>query len=285
MKTFVEPEFWSDPSIEELGPDEKLSILWVLTNPRCNLCGFTEVSRKRFHFETGLEPEVLRRACEALGKGFEFPAKGFVWARNYVGFQFGRGPNLARNNMAKSIVKHLIRMPESLQSIFLEEYQELKPLMEPLASPSQGLSKGKGNGKSKGNQTSKEKDIPNLEQVIEYLTPKMAEIHSGWTPTRVRKAAKLRLETFTDAGWKDGNGSPIKNWKTKFMNCMKHEKPWNYEDLPEGSTPITKPTHDPGPEGWQKAHQELYPDWLVPFEWFHVELWLRDEIQAHLNDQ
>ena len=62
-------------------------------------------------------------------------------------------------------------------------------------------------------------------------------------------------------------------------------KDQKWEDLPEGSTPITKPTHDPGPEGWQKAHQELYPDWLVPFEWFHVELWLRDEIQAHLNDQ
>jgi hypothetical protein len=60
-------------------------------------------------------------------------------------------------------------------------------------------------------------------------------------------------------------------------------KDQKWEDLPEGSTPTTKPAHDPGPAGWQKAHQELYPDWLVPFEWFHVELWLRDEILNHLN--
>ena len=62
-------------------------------------------------------------------------------------------------------------------------------------------------------------------------------------------------------------------------------KDQKWEDLPEGSTPTTKAAYDPGPEGWQKAHQELYPDWLVPFEWFHVELWLRDEILNHLNNQ
>jgi hypothetical protein len=101
------------------------------------------------------------------------------------------------------------------------------------------IAETEGKGREGNGKKSKEKNIPELEQVVEYLIPKMAEIHSGWTPTRVRKAAKLRLETFIDAGWKDGNGRPIKNWQNKFMNCMKHEKYWNYED--QSAAPIQKP--------------------------------------------
>lgn len=91
--------------------------------------------------------------------------------------------------------------------------------------------KGKeGKGKEgKGTGVSEPK-IPDLNQVIDYLIPKMAEIHSGWTPVKVRKAAKIRLETFIENGWRDGNGNPIKQWKSKFVNCLKHESHWNYED-------------------------------------------------------
>jgi hypothetical protein len=38
----------------------------------------------------------------------------------------------------------------------------------------------------------------------------------------------LRYETYIAAGWKDGNGNKIKNWKLKAVNAIKYEKPWNY---------------------------------------------------------
>jgi len=62
MNAFVKKEFWGDPEIEDLSPEEKLSILWLMTNPRRDLCGFTEISEKRFEFETGVKIENIERA-------------------------------------------------------------------------------------------------------------------------------------------------------------------------------------------------------------------------------
>jgi hypothetical protein len=31
-----------------------------------------------------------------------------------------------------------------------------------------------------------------------------------------------------EAGWKDGLGKVVKNWKTKTKNVMIHKKPWNF---------------------------------------------------------
>lgn len=141
------------------------------------------------------------------------------------------------------------------------------------------IAETEGKGREGKGKKSKEKEIPDLEQVVEYLTPKMAEIHSGWTPTRVRKAAKVRLETFIADGWKDGNGSQIKNWKTKFMNCMKHEKHWNYEDAPE--TPQSQPKQKPEPEGWQKVYLDLIPNGEPPLRFAYVD----DDIQRQIKER
>ena len=228
MKAFIDDSFWSDPSIEELPSGEKLAILWLLTNSKRDICGFTEISHRRFTFDTGLEVSILHRAIQALSKGFIVPAKGFIWSKNFVAHQLGRGLKLQRNNITKSLVKHLESLPSEFQSLFLKEYPELKALAKGLPSPCQGEGKGKGKvgvrertGKGKG-------DVPKLEEVIEVITPKLQALNAEWTPERSRKAISLKYETCVDAGWKDGNGGVISNWKLKFVNMMKFEKPWAF---------------------------------------------------------
>ena len=128
-------------------------------------------------------------------------------------------------------------------------------------------------------------EYPEYPEFEAYLLQTLPEMNPEWTPERIKRAAKLQFETFVDNGWRDGNGKRVQKWKTKTRNVMSYKKPWSFGPAENQSSPTTKPAHDPGPEGWQKAHQELYPDWLVPFEWFHVELWLRDEILNHLNNK
>ena len=82
MDTKISREFWTDPEVEVLEPEVKLVALWILT-AHPDLCGYVEVSDRRFTFETGLDPQCLTRALEALPKTFIRTSKG-IWIRNFI---------------------------------------------------------------------------------------------------------------------------------------------------------------------------------------------------------
>jgi len=149
MKAFIDEKFWTDPDIEDLAPKTKLAFIWCITNPARDLCGFTQVSHKRFAFETGLEVEDLKDAIKALPKGLQSPSKGVVWSKNFVAYQFGKGEKLARNNMSKGLVSHLLSLDKELQDLFLDEYPEIEGLMKP-------LQRGKSKSKSSNSEYSEE---------------------------------------------------------------------------------------------------------------------------------
>lgn len=69
----------------------------------------------------------------------------------------------------------------------------------------------------------RKKDIPSLEEFTSYCK----EI----IPNRYKSlefSILAKFETWIDDGWKDGHGTPIKNWKTKIKNTIPHLKPFIY---------------------------------------------------------
>lgn len=141
MNTKISGDFWTKTI--ELEADEKLALLWFLTNERMHLCGFCEVSEKLFSVFTGSKFEALQRAMGGLRKGFVAISGGGNgwWSREYIGEQFGRGKKLAANNMARSLVRDLLACPVEVQKLVLAEYPELIPVFEREggASPDKGL--------------------------------------------------------------------------------------------------------------------------------------------------
>ena len=141
MNTKISGDFWTKTI--ELEADEKLALLWFLTNERMHLCGFCEVSEKLFSVFTGSKFEALQRAMEGLRKGFVAISGGGNgwWSREYIAEQFGRGKKLAANNMARSLVRDLRACPVEVQKLVLAEYPEVIPAFEREggASPDKGL--------------------------------------------------------------------------------------------------------------------------------------------------
>lgn len=133
MDTKISSTFWSDPDIEAAPAETKLAALWLLTNERIGLCGYAEVTPSRFAFETGALPEGLARALTVLAKSFPPCGKGY-WARNFIGYQFGRENALARNNMRFPIVEELLGLPAEVQALVLAEYPELKEAFDKASS-------------------------------------------------------------------------------------------------------------------------------------------------------
>ena len=143
MDTKISGRFWSDREIEDCDRTTKFIALWLLTNPRVMLCGFTEISVKRFSFETDCTEEDLRRAIEALPNTFLWIGKG-VWAKQFIAYQFGDGETLEKNNIARSLVRELERDgdPALIEAVY-SEYPVLKKvkklaLNKPSATPPRG---------------------------------------------------------------------------------------------------------------------------------------------------
>lgn len=158
MDTKISSDFWSDPDIEAAAGETKYAALWLLTNARINLCGYAEVTPERFAFETKALPEGLGRALGALSKSFLIVGKGY-WARNFIGYQFGRGERLAKNNMRFPIAEVLRGLSPEIQTVVLREYPELqdafdtacfKALPKPSPTPPQGGREGAGEGERAG---------------------------------------------------------------------------------------------------------------------------------------
>lgn len=109
------------------------------------------------------------------------------------------------------------------------------PNSPPIAPPYAKESKGK---EKKGNK-SKRKQIeihtPELDEFLEYCK---SELGDKYKPLEFALKAKYRA--WSEAGWKDGNGKDIKNWKTKILNTI----------------PFLKPVHEKyDPMDWAKKHQ------------------------------
>jgi hypothetical protein len=122
--------FWGDPDLEDQPYQVKLTALWLMTNPRVTLFGYSESTLKRFMFETDLPQDALAQTLDALPKSFVRASEG-VWVRNFIRYQIGSGEGLARNKIARSVARELrLCRGGELVGLVLGEYPELRRLVE-----------------------------------------------------------------------------------------------------------------------------------------------------------
>lgn len=158
MHTKISSDFWSHPEIEPASSETKLAAIWLLTNERMKMCGYAEITEKRFAFETDLPPAAFKRTLEALPKTFAIAGKGYV-APNFIRWQFGTGQALAKSHMSVPIVRDLHACPRDVVLMLLSLYPELseryeaihkQALREGSPSPTQGQREGAGEGAGEG---------------------------------------------------------------------------------------------------------------------------------------
>lgn len=67
----IHDDFWTDPDIEELTPEQKFFYIYLITNPNVNQIGLYEFSLKRACFETGYNTDTVSKLLdyfEGIGK-------------------------------------------------------------------------------------------------------------------------------------------------------------------------------------------------------------------------
>lgn len=77
-------------------------------------------------------------------------------------------------------------------------------------------------------------EIPTFDLFFYFLTEKYIELNL--VAEKYRYEWKLKYDSWVVNGWKDGNGKPIKNWKSKALNTLKYINPkevnTNYYEMP-----------------------------------------------------
>jgi hypothetical protein len=67
----IHDDFWTDPDIEELTPEQKFFYIYLITNPNVNQIGLYEFSMRRACFETGYNSDTIGKLLdffESMGK-------------------------------------------------------------------------------------------------------------------------------------------------------------------------------------------------------------------------
>lgn len=130
MDSIIKSSFWTDTRVEDQSPEVKLACLWLISNPSRDMCGFTQVSNRRFTFETGLDPSPLQGACKGLASSFKEVAPGVYFAVHFLRHQFSKGGKISlRNNVIVAAARYAGKLPEALRLAFFEAYPELLELV------------------------------------------------------------------------------------------------------------------------------------------------------------
>lgn len=128
MHAFIKSSFWSHRHVENMPPEQKLALVWLLTNPGRDSCGFTTITPRRFMFDTGLPIEVLDAACAACCGAVTVLPEHTYFVRGFIRHQFCRGDAFSlRNNVFRAVVKQACKLPPALREAFFTEYPELAP--------------------------------------------------------------------------------------------------------------------------------------------------------------
>ncbi len=107
----VNTKFWEDPFVEGLNATEKLIFLYLLTNPKTNLLGIYEISKKRISFDTGVAERVVEEALNKFAKEKKvYYIESYVILVNWL-----KNQNLNKN-MKVAIVKEFNELPINLKN-------------------------------------------------------------------------------------------------------------------------------------------------------------------------
>lgn len=183
----IHDDFWTDPDIEELTPEQKFFYLYLLTNPNVNQIGLYEFSIKRACFETGYNTDTvckLLNTFEEMGKIKRSTETKEILVIKFYWHNKSNSPKVVKHveGLLKevkdtSLIQYIYGMGTASQE---EEAQE---------------EENKKNNREKNN-------VPALSQVVSYFSENNS----------TKDEAEKFYDYYQSKGWKI-KGDDIQDWK------------------------------------------------------------------------
>lgn len=112
---YIRDSFWTDSYINRASAGKKLTFLYLLTNPLCNISGVYEIENNRIAFETGIPLEGIDKVMDELEKEGKIVRMGaWIVICNHIKHQS------LGSSTAQGIKRELSLAPDEVQDLFDE---------------------------------------------------------------------------------------------------------------------------------------------------------------------
>ena len=211
----IHDDFWTDPDIEELTPEQKFFYLYLITNPNVNQIGLYEFSIRRACFETGYNSDTVYKLLDTFQEMGKIKRSKKTREILVIKFYWHNKSN------SPKVKKHVEGLLDEVKDTSLIQY------IYGMDTPSQEEEE-EVQEKAQEEPSNKVAEVPSPSDVKEYFQEK------GFSPALAKKFYEYYNEPMQDRNgrvWKDQNGKTVKSWKQKALAV------WMKEDNKQESKP------------------------------------------------
>jgi len=248
-KRFIDTELFDDEWFMELPKDCKIGFIYYIT--KCNHAGILDLNKKLFEFQTGVKWNAVHKG---LGNRLITVREGLFFMPKYLDYQY---PNFPNSN---------VKQQQSAIAIL----SDLGLMKDEKLMVEQGLSNSydndndndnedvNGNGSENKNPKKNKPRPPKIPNKDEFMAEARSCAEKNNYVLDERKAA-VKYEAWKSAGWEDGKGNKIKNWKTKILHNIPYWADESADRMSKSESSSNKP-YVGKPTGAVDELEKLYGD-------------------------
>jgi hypothetical protein len=211
-KRFTDTEKWKKPFIRGLQGAYKL--LWLYICDDCDNAGIWQVDIDVAQLRIGEDLDIKKAIAVFGDKIISFDNGNKWFIPSFIEFQYPSGLN-PENKAHGGVIR------------LLDKYKLLEN--KPLKSPLQGdkdmdMDKEIDKDKDKDDIDNQKEDkkAPKKEDFMQYVRERCASVGENYSLHE--RGASIKYDAWVTAGWKDGYGNKINNWKSKIVANLQYFK-------------------------------------------------------------
>ena len=225
IKRIVDTSFWTDDKVVDyFTPEDKLFMLYIMTNPHTTQLGIYQINKRTMAFELGYSVEAVSVLLDRFQTNYDlirYSHRTYELAiKNYLKHSIIKGGKPVEDLLVKEI--KTIKDKSLLQFVYdsIYDFDNLNDTVKRILSKLNVNENNNDNDNDvsyhdtyhdTSNKPKNKFSPPTYEEVLEYAKSRNRE-----------DLARKFFDYFTEGNWVDSKGNKLKNWKQKFITCEQH---------------------------------------------------------------
>lgn len=225
IKRIVDTSFWTDDKVVDFfTPEDKLFMLYIMTNPHTTQLGIYQINKRTMAFELGYSVEAVSVLLDRFQTNYDLIRYSYrtyeLAIKNYLKHSIIKGGKPVEDLLVKEI--KTIKDKSLLQFVYdsIYDFDNLNDTVKRILSKLNVNENNNDNDNDvsyhdtyhdTSNKPKNKFSPPTYEEVLEYAKSRNRE-----------DLAKKFYDYFTAGNWVDSKGNKVKNWKQKFITWEQH---------------------------------------------------------------
>ena len=228
IKRVIDTGFWTDDKVVDLfSPEDKLFMLYILTNPHTTQLGIYKINKKIMAFELGYSVDTI----DVLLDRFENKYNIIVFSKetneiaikNYLKYSIIKGGKPVEDCLTKEL--NDVKDTNLIKFIFnnIKDYENINETVKKI------IDEYKLNNNDNDNDNDNEVsyhdtlDDTSNNKKKSFIAPTLEDVEEYCRSRNNNVDAKTFYDYYSVNDWKDKDGKKISSWKQKVITWEKHK--------------------------------------------------------------